>query len=105
MNSWLGATKQQLLMNYGLPSRTGSDGAGGEIIVFSRQVVRDNPSLVDRGGSLQVQQGVPFVFYKHRMFYINVEGNVYHWNYESNQVPPDRLYMQINGTVDVNHKE
>jgi hypothetical protein len=31
MNSWLGSTKQSLIMGWGPPARTADDGAGGDI--------------------------------------------------------------------------
>lgn len=101
MDSWMGATKKELLMSYGPASRTTSDGDGGEILVFSDQVVHDNPSLVSDGnGGLQVQQNMPYVYYRHKMYYINSSGRVYHWRYDKNKVPPDRLMIQ--GGVDLN---
>lgn len=35
MNSWLGSTKQNLIMSWGPPDRIASDGGTGEILVYA----------------------------------------------------------------------
>ncbi|HLO71509.1 MAG TPA: hypothetical protein VK167_11600 [Flavipsychrobacter sp.] len=101
MNSWKGSTKHELLMGYGPASRSASDGDGGEILVFSDVITKSNPSLVpDGNGGLMVQQNMPYVYYLHKMYYINKDGIVYHWRWQRNQVPPERL--MIGGNLDIN---
>ena len=38
MNSWIGETKQSLIMNWGPPEKTATDGGNGEILVYSSKV-------------------------------------------------------------------
>jgi hypothetical protein len=70
MDSWLGATKNALLLEYGAPNRTSSDGAGGEILVF--EDLR-RAYIADHGLTTAVHTC---------SFYINKEGKVYYWKYD-----------------------
>lgn len=82
MNSWLGHSKRDLILSFGPPSRSESDGQGGEILVYSRRVYGNFPSgVVD--------------YFEHRMFYIDTQNSVYHWLITRNPNPPDRLDMQM----------
>lgn len=78
MNSWLGNTKQHLIMKWGPPARTSSDGGEGEILIYS----------------------TPFAYYgnnyyRYHMFYVNNENKIYHWLIQTGQIPPQRLDMNV----------
>lgn len=101
MDSWLGASKHELIMGLGPASRTASDGNGGEILIYSKIFELNRDVLRLSGdGTLYNEQRMPDVYYRHRMFYIDTYNKVYHWRIESNKVPPERL--MIGGSVDVN---
>lgn len=101
MDSWVGATKHELIMGFGPASRIASDGNGGEILIYSkiRQINRDVLRL-SADGTLYNEQRVPDVYYQHKMFYLDSRNKVYHWLIESNNIPPERLV--IGGTMDIN---
>lgn len=102
MNSWMGSSKKELIFNYGPVSAIADDGDGGEILIFSSRFSRDNPSLVDDGyGNLVVKQGMRYQYYRHRMFYVGRDGKAYAWKYQDNEIPPQQMQIQINGTIDV----
>lgn len=102
MNVWYGKSLQQLIMNYGPASRIESDGADGKIAVFSNILSRSGTTLnTDAKGGLYTTQN-PYQVYKHRMFFINKNNEVYHWLYESNYVPPQQLQLNINGNINHN---
>jgi hypothetical protein len=82
MDSWLGHTRQDLIMNWGPPQRTASDGGTGEILVYSRHVYMNLPSgLIN--------------YYEYKMMYINSEGRIYHWMIQNQQVPPTQIDLNV----------
>ena len=78
MDSWIGHTKQEVIMSWGPPARSCSDGANGEIIIYSK------PILIS---------GV--YYYYNTLFYINKESKVYHWLKKTETVPPEQLDINI----------
>lgn len=77
LNSWMGSTKHQVILNWGAPSRTASDGNGGEILVWSNQY------------SYNYQ-----AFWKHTMMYFNQYGKAYHWVVQRNAIPPTQVILK-----------
>lgn len=59
LNKWLGHDKSELIQVMGLPEQQGSDGSGGEILVFRSS---DN-----------------WTGEKHLSFYLNEDGKIYKW--------------------------
>jgi hypothetical protein len=37
MDSWIGSSKQDVIMKFGPPERSASDGGSGEVLVYSNQ--------------------------------------------------------------------
>ncbi len=62
MNSWMGATKSQLLSVWGPPDRVTSDGQDGEILVYDKTASMNG-----------------LVLTRSRCFYFNKEGKIYYW--------------------------
>lgn len=84
MDSWLGSTKQQLIMSWGPPARTASDGGTGEILVYATQ------------GYWQGYSGQPsFVYWNYRYMYVNNQGKIYHWMTKMERVPPTQIDLSI----------
>lgn len=85
MNSWVGSTQHDLILKWGPPTRTTSDGADGTILVYE---------YTSNGGQIPGQAYVGaggVVFYTApqstqrtatRMFYVNGEGVIYSWRWE-----------------------
>jgi hypothetical protein len=82
MDSWLGLTKQELIMAWGPPSKTASDAQGGEILIYDRTVTfpllpgQIQPSPL---GGTQYTTPQSLTVTRSRMFYISNEGIIYHW--------------------------
>jgi hypothetical protein len=97
MNSWLGATKQNLIMSWGPPTRTGDDGAGGEILVYAKQVYisPSTSTFYDNNGGSSSTTSQAVNYWDYKMFWINTEGKVYHWMTQQQQIPPTQIDLNI----------
>lgn len=84
MDSWLGATKQQLIMSWGPPTKSASDGGNGEILVYSKQ-----------GYIPASQYMVAQSYWDNKYFYINSSGKIYHWMTKREQIPPQQIDLNI----------
>lgn len=71
MDSWLGSTKHELILQQGLPDQSGSDGSDGEVLVYSSSYFYGTN-----------------VWYKNRVFYLNSAGKVYRWMVKNTPQPP-----------------
>jgi len=69
LDSWLGAHRKNLILKWGVPARTDSDGDGGEILWYKERVA---PYIVN--GSV-IQQG----YTRNTQFWSDREGKIYHW--------------------------
>ena len=82
MDSWLGLTKQELIMAWGPPTKTALDAQGGEILIYDRTVTfpllpgQIQPSPF---GGTQYTTPQSLTVTRSRMFYISNEGKIYHW--------------------------
>jgi len=84
MNSWIGSTKQQLIMVWGPPVKTASDGAAGEILVYSKKI------YISGSKYMEAQ-----TYWDNRYFYLNSSGKVYHWSIKQEQVPPQQINLNV----------
>lgn len=82
MDSWLGHTKAELLQSWGPPTKTDSDGQGGEILTYDKTVtLGQTPGTVYGNGNGGINYTRPNnnVVTRSRMFYVNQQGKIYHW--------------------------
>jgi hypothetical protein len=79
MNSWIGSSKTELILKWGPPDRTTSDGGEGEILIYAKQVYISSD----------------YIFWDYKMFYIDVTGKIYHWRAERKRVPPAQIDLNI----------
>lgn len=77
LDSWNGRHKKELILAWGPPSRTTSDGNGGEVLIYSNQSAYNGQ-----------------VFWKHTMMYANSAGKIYFWRTQTNAVPPTQIVIQ-----------
>ena len=82
MNSWMGNSKGNLIMSWGPPTQTTSDGKDGEILVYAKRVYYQ-------------LSGNPVDYWEYRMMYANGLGTLYHWIYRRNPNPPERVDIRI----------
>ena len=97
MDSWLGHSKQELIMKWGPPARTASDGGTGEILVYAQQVYipPSSNTFYDNNnvGHTTYNQGVNYWDYK--MFYVNSDSKIYYWMVKREQIPPTQIDLNI----------
>lgn len=84
LNSWLGLTKQQLIMSWGPPTRAASDGGSGEILVYASQ------------GYYAGYNGVGgFTYWDYKYMYIDNSGKIYYWMSKRERIPPTQIDLNI----------
>lgn len=82
MDSWLNHSKTELYATWGAPSRTISDGALGEILVYEegRNYMVPNPGRIGSGGSSTSTTTYQRVAYTRTyQFFVNERGRIYRW--------------------------
>jgi hypothetical protein len=97
MNSWVGQAKQKLIMSWGPPSRTASDGSTGEILVYAKQVyIPAQTSTFYDGGGGSVSNTKPAEnFWDYKFFYVNSSGVIYYWMTQQQQIPPIQIDLNV----------
>ncbi len=78
MDSYIGATKQDLVRQMGPPARIASDANSGEIYIYE---------------SMSMMYNV--VRYNHKMFYINSDNTIYSWRTASGPVPAQQVNVNL----------
>ena len=84
LDPWLGSTKKELILSWGPPIRTDSDGGTGEILVYAEQ--GDYPGA----GSIP-----PHTFWEYKYMYVDSTGKIYHWLRKATRVPPTQAEVII----------
>jgi hypothetical protein len=77
LDPWLGATKHELIMSWGPPIRTASDGGTGEVLVYAEQ--GEHPTTGAMSG---------YEYWDYKYMYIDSTGKIYHWLRKASRVPP-----------------
>ena len=80
MDSWMGSTKQQLILQKGPPERTASDGSDGEVLIYSTQTYNAYYNITQ---------------YAYAFFYANKDGVLYHWLVKRGTVPPQQMNVDL----------
>jgi len=80
MDSWMGDTKQDLILKKGPPERVTSDGGDGQILIYSAQ------SYNAYTGQVQ---------YAYAFYYANANGILYHWMVKTGTVPPQQMNVDL----------
>jgi hypothetical protein len=81
MQSWVGRHQSELILAWGPPDRTTSDGNGGSILIYGHYVdLGQTSGQVYGNGSYTApqQQG----YQRTRMFYVNSAGVIYSWRWQ-----------------------
>lgn len=85
MDSWLGVTEHEVIMRFGSPTTTSSDGSEGKIVKYTSSQTNTvfTPNTV-YGRTATTYDNSVYI-----EFYINKEGKVYHWR--TNHAPGKQL--------------
>ena len=81
LNSWIGSTKQNLIYSWGPPARTESDGDGGEILIYARQIYIPQYRMN---------------YWDYKMMYCHKDGEIYHWVTSRQNIPPTEVVVSFN---------
>ncbi|HEY4788201.1 MAG TPA: hypothetical protein VIH57_19235 [Bacteroidales bacterium] len=84
LDSWIGATKQNLVISWGPPSRTYDNSPNGEILIYAQQGYW--PGYGNSPG---------FAYWDYTYIYINTTGRIYAWKTERQRVPPQQIDLYI----------
>lgn len=78
-DSWIGFHKSTLILSWGPPNSTASDGSGGDILIYSHQHFNSaiNANWID-----------------HSMFYCDSAGIIYTWKKNRNNVAPTNVIIK-----------
>jgi hypothetical protein len=85
MQSWMGSTAQQLILSWGPPTRTSSDGAGGSILIYEYdRNMGQVPGLAVQNADGSVSYTAPqrSGYVASRMFWVNSGGLIYNWRWQ-----------------------
>lgn len=89
MDSWLGNTKHELIQKWGPPTSTSSDGAKGEVLTYSNRIY--TPGYYISMGSPNSSWMPGEDYYINRMMYVDSNGVIYSWRYNTTDNPPQRV--------------
>ena len=84
LDPWLGSTKKELIMSWGPPIRTVSDGGTGEILVYADQSYLPEANNVRRD-----------IYWVYKYMYVNSDGKIYHWLNKASRIPPTEVSVII----------
>lgn len=93
MDSWLGSSKQNLIMSWGPPDRTASDGGTGEILVYAKRIYIPSSTFYDSYGGSSTTPARTYWDYKY--IYVNNEGKIYYWMIRREEIPPTQIDLNI----------
>lgn len=94
LDSWLGSSKQNLIMSWGPPQRVFDNSPNGEILIYAKQVYIA-PSTYYYGNHPATIAGQNYWNYTY--MYVDTEGKIYSWRTERQQVPPQQIDLYIRG--------
>lgn len=86
LNSWVGSTKQRLILSWGPPTSVSDDGNGGEVLIYDKRV---NTGTTTRGTAyINSDNTVDYntrtyggVITRRYMMYVDKDEKIYHWRY------------------------
>lgn len=71
LSSWMGSTKHDIILKWGTPESTESDGGNGEVLIYRSRNGLNGPYV-----------------YRYRMMYADSAGILYHWKWQDSNEPP-----------------
>jgi hypothetical protein len=90
MNSWIGDSKQNLVIKWGPPNRLISDHNNGEIYLYSTQ--KHNQGLYNSHTNEWVGS---YYYWEHKMFFVNRDNKIYNWLIRTDKIPPQEYNLNI----------
>ena len=85
MESWTGSHQSDLIASWGPPTRTASDGKGGEVLIYEAYVdLGQTPgtAYVDPWGNVRYTAPRQNGYTRVREFYVDQNGIIYSWRWQ-----------------------
>ncbi|MCH6199058.1 hypothetical protein MMU07_05695 [Aquiflexum sp. LQ15W] len=107
MNKWVGSTKENLISDWGMPSKIVEIEPGGEILVFAEEVnFRHSSANIGSASQSQmgnvVQNNIEVRKWQYTIFMVDPEGTIYHLTQKFYSVSPDKINFQLSQKSDKN---
>jgi len=100
MNEWIGSTKQNLISDWGMPSKTVEIEPGGEILVFAEEVkFRHFSANVGPASGGYLGETNPnndeVKKWQYTIFLVDPEGIIYHLTQQFYSITPEKINFQL----------
>ncbi|MCS4435924.1 hypothetical protein [Aquiflexum gelatinilyticum] len=100
MNKWVGSPKENLISEWGMPSKTVEVEPGGEILVFAQEVnFRHSSANVGStsGGQMGsvTQNNIEVKKWQYTLFLVDPEGIIYHLTQKFYSISPEKINFQL----------
>lgn len=109
MNKWVGSSKENLILDWGMPTKTVEIEPGGEILVFAEEVkfngggMASGPGLPGEPGTLGGSSFQPtdeVKKWQYTMFMVDPEGKIYYLTQQFYTSSPDKINFQVSKKID-----
>jgi hypothetical protein len=88
MDSWLGSSKQNLIMTWGPPEKVIENSPNGTILVYVNRVYTE-PILIS-GAYVGGEN-----YWRYKYMYVDNNGKIYHWRIDKQQIAPEQIDLNI----------
>jgi hypothetical protein len=100
MNVWIGSSKENLLLDWGMPSKTVEVEPGGEILVFAEEVKFRHasgmaPSSSNSLGDVNRLNNIEAKKWQYTIFLVDPEGTIYHLTQKFYSISPDKINFKL----------
>jgi hypothetical protein len=100
MNAWIGSSKENLILDWGIPSKTVEIEPGGEILVFAEEVKFHHFSSnvgPASGGYIgeTITNNEEVKKWQYTIFLVDPEGTIYHLTQQFYSISPDKLNFEV----------
>lgn len=109
MNKWVGSSKENLILDWGMPSKIVEIEPGGEILVFAEEVefhhggMASGPGLPGQPGTTggsSFQSTDEVKKWQYTIFMVDPDGTIYHLTQQFYSVSPDKINFQVSKKID-----
>jgi hypothetical protein len=100
MNKWVGSSKETLILEWGMPTKTVEVEPGGEILVFAEEVnFRHSSANVGSttGGQMGsvTQNNIEVKKWQYTVFLVDPDGTIYHLTQKFYSISPEKINFQL----------
>jgi hypothetical protein len=89
MDSWIGASKQDLIMSWGPPQKVIENSPNGTILVYQKRVYVE-PGQPYPGVYTKAEH-----YWQYKYMYVGDNGTIFHWRRDREIIPPEQIELNI----------